>query len=642
VKVATLAGAGEATAKRKPWRLPSIPERAESRFRAAWILLALAALTATIAGPFLHAREREEIHKPFFELGLRQADGRTVQTPHSAELRRQGVVSGTEIVAVAGRPVPAEAEMRDVAAMLRAVPGPTVHVTLKPPGGEVRTLNLRRSASYIEEGYRGSGFTYSSRLAVDLGFAGLTNLVLVATALLLFWRRPRDGLAALLSFGLLLWALTENLSWYSWWRLSLTAVTGPISTVAMAAILISLMLFPDGRFRPGWARWVAAALILLCLYLNIELVGVELSQLWFAIPALIVDCAAIAAVVARYRAAPAGTVRKQQERWLALGLAAGIFWLLCTIVLHALPDLMNVPSRVLVWCYVGGGIAYSAFTLSIAGGLLVALLRYRLYDAEAAISRSASVAILTLVFGAVFAGSAKGLELGFEAYLGAETGILPGVLAAILATVIVTPAQSRIQSWASERFQKELAHLRRDLPDCVNDLREVADQKVLATEVLERVSAGVRASHSAIVLADRIVATRDIGRADAKRWLEVHQRIEGLSACEPADPVFPMRVRLAVAHSGEAGVGWLLLGPRPDGSFYRREEREALSEVADPVARALRVATARQSRERREASERRALVAAFAELRERIDRLESQGLPSTSASPVPGTSGRCP
>lgn len=313
-----------------------------------------------------------------------------------------------------------------------------------------------------------------------------------------------------------------------------------------------------------------------------------------------------------------------------------VFLLACAFVIQTIPGFFPQDGRVAVWSYIGSGIAFSALTFSIAAGLLVALLRYRLYDAEAAISRSASVAILTLAFGAVFAGSAKGLEITFETFFGADTGLLPGVLAAVLATVIVTPAQSRIQSWASNRFQKELAHLRRDLPDCVNDLREVADLEDLLDEVLERVGAGVRSAQAAVVVGEEVAATRGVGASEARAWIEARGPFERLERCERDDPLFPLRVPLAAAHHGGAPEGWLLLGLRPDGSFYRRDEQEALAEIADPVARAIHVVATRQARDRRESEERRSMMAFLSDLAARVERLETGK--AISASPAPGTS----
>jgi hypothetical protein len=40
-----------------------------------------------------------------------------------------------------------------------------------------------------------------------------------------------------------------------------------------------------------------------------------------------------------------------------------------------------------------------------------------------------------------------------------------------------------------------------------------------------------------------------------------------------------------------------LVGPRPDGSLYGKDERKTLARIADPVARALDIARIRETRQ---------------------------------------------
>lgn len=63
--------------------------------------------------------------------------------------------------------------------------------------------------------------------------------------------------------------------------------------------------------------------------------------------------------------------------------------------------------------------------------------------------------------------------------------------------------------------------------------------------------------------------------------------------CDRADTIFPTRLRLRAEGAGT--VGRVLLGPRPDGSFYGKDRREALAEIAEPVARAVHVVRQRAS-----------------------------------------------
>ena len=61
---------------------------------------------------------------------------------------------------------------------------------------------------------------------------------------------------------------------------------------------------------------------------------------------------------------------------------------------------------------------------ALAGGLLISLLRYRLYDAESAISRSVVYGALTLMLLAIFAESEKVIEVMGEEYLGHDLACL--------------------------------------------------------------------------------------------------------------------------------------------------------------------------------------------------------------------------
>ena len=56
------------------------------------------------------------------------------------------------------------------------------------------------------------------------------------------------------------------------------------------------------------------------------------------------------------------------------------------------------------------GLTFGLAFLSLQLGLLIALMRFRLYDAESVISRSANIALITLGVAAVFAATADALK----------------------------------------------------------------------------------------------------------------------------------------------------------------------------------------------------------------------------------------
>jgi hypothetical protein len=63
--------------------------------------------------------------------------------------------------------------------------------------------------------------------------------------------------------------------------------------------------------------------------------------------------------------------------------------------------------------------------------------------------------------------------------------------------------------------------------------------------------------------------------------------------------MFPLRVALVPSsEKGEEPIGYILVGPRPDGSIPSREEQKALAGVSETIARAIRTVIKREERER--------------------------------------------
>lgn len=253
-------------------------------------------------------------------------------------------------------------------------------------------------------------------------------------------------------------------------------------------------------------------------------------------------------------------------------------------------------------------------TTAFNGGIVISLLKYRLYDADTVIGRSVTFGALTLGLVAIFAGSEKIIEILGEEYFGERLGALAGGLGAAVAAVMIAPLHHRITRWAERRFKKNLLRLRRELPLLAGDLRETASPKRIAGAVLDETADAVRAARAAILTGDEVAAVRGTDTAALESWRGCWQAPThaGLD-CDRTDPMFPIRIPLDA--SGHGRVGWLLLGPRPDGSFYGKDEREALDEIADPVARALAIATHR-------ADERTSLEAALTQLAGRLAAVE--------------------
>lgn len=310
----------------------------------------------------------------------------------------------------------------------------------------------------------------------------------------------------------------------------------------------------------------------------------------------------VLAILVRYRRSPPGDQR-QQIRWALLGFAAGAFFIILDQALLLL--YRNAPSMtVALWSELLHYLVYALAFACIPLGLLISLLRYRLYDADAAISRSAVYATLTLLLSAVFAGSMNGIEAIIQASFGRDAGAEAAAVAAAFTAVLVAPAHYMVHRWAEARFQRRLMDLRQDLPEWLAEMRETAGTDELLDRLMTKISAGLRASRAAVLLRDgggrRVAAVRAVSAEEVEGWSGEIGTTTGESPidCRRGDDLFPVRIRLGPGQGkGAEPIGWILLGPRPDGSFYGKDEQEALAEIADPIARAVQIVRLREARE---------------------------------------------
>ncbi len=435
--------------------------------------------------------------------------------------------------------------------------------------------------------------------------------VLVAVSVILIRRRRRDPVAAMLSLSFLLWTISSSVDF-----------TGA-SSVTWIALLdrgrfllfaLALLLFPDGQWFPRWTRQVAVAIVLVFLIGVAEALGLP-TRLFLP---LAIGCVllAIAALLGRFRA-QASTAQQQQLKWVALGLVVGVSLILAARAGAAITADMDMP-------LVGAVMLEALFQLGIviiALGFLTSLLRYRLYDAEAAISRSAVYAGLTLALVATFAACEALIELVSQTYLGSGIGNVSGAVAAAVVAVLLTPLHGKISEWAEHHFQRDLTILKKQLPELLAALSAGASVRRLGMAVLPRIEEAVHATRIALVVDGKLAAVQGVPTAAAKRLLRSGETPEFDGLFDRSDDaLFPLRMVLRCPFGHVRG--WLALGPRPDGSFYGKDDLDALTEIAPPLQRTLVLVAEREIEVARQRRIINGLNRSMAALSERLDRVE--------------------
>jgi hypothetical protein len=450
---------------------------------------------------------------------------------------------------------------------------------------------------------------------IELVAQTLDALIVIAGSVLLFRRRASDPVAALLSLGLLAVPANGIAPLIPDARVA-HFLDNAIDLVPMVCILLGMTVFPAGRFAPRWTLLIVPAILAWGVFI---LAGEDWPlplQLAAVLPGLLIT---VTSLIQRYLRMEPGPP-KQQVKWVMLGFAA---FFATGMMQFALLYLDNTTSDkgVRVAVLVAGNVLIVLQGLSIVGGLLVSLLRYRLYDADVAISRSAVYAGLTVTLVGVFAASETLIQSLGQQWFGAGAGTAGGATAAALAAFLLVPLHHRLSAWAERRFQRDLARLHAELPVLLAEMRNSNDPRERADDALRLVMRGIHAGGGAILLADgdrlALLHAEGVGEDGlAERLATELPAHPSPGLIRSDDPELPIRLPL-VTREG-VNTGWLALGPHPDGSLYGKDDRKALEELSVPLARALSLSLERKRREIEREAERRELASQVAELQKRL------------------------
>jgi hypothetical protein len=220
-----------------------------------------------------------------------------------------------------------------------------------------------------------------------------------------------------------------------------------------------------------------------------------------------------------------------------------------------------------------------------------------MYDADLLISRSAAIAAATLLIAGIWAASEKAIETLLPSLLGPQYSSLAGIVSAGFAVILVTSLHGHTHRLIEKRFQKGVYRLREELPKLIDTMALRFGTSGLCERVLAEIMRDTRTTKGALVVRSDgvfvIAAAQAVDDAEVRPWFSESgpagatnnggQTVFGVS--EPlVDPI------------QNDGVGWLLLGSRPDGTNCNRDERAALASLAPAVARAIVTAQAIERR----------------------------------------------
>lgn len=552
-----------------------------------WFLMLPVAVIAPVGSSVLLYQRTSLL--PFGITILQDDTGIIVTNVWSPETRAAGVRIGDRLQTLSGQRIDSAALRRHLA----VAEGETVAFGIVRPGQAVGTVHLPRLSARALDLHSRAGLTVRSARLIEFLLTLSPMLFLVAASAALFRRRRESRAAALMSLAFLL--MSASSSWLPtvWRELHLQSIGAPIGDGGWCLFVVALLVFPSGRFEPRWTALAAVA-----------------AALWFMITALadppptienfghvLLLGIAVLALALRYRRVGSEPERLQLK-WAFFGFVCGMIALAAAVtLLQFWPTLVAWELRFVLWMPLIGFLLVSLGIGSVSSGLLVALLRYRLYNADAIISRSAGYAILSGLLVLSFGVVSKLLDWGLPALFGREAGPVPEIAGLLIGLGIIAPSQTGLTRWAERRLRKSLVDLREGLPALLEKLGPIASLTDIAEEVLVSVTDALSPERAVLLIGGAPVGPVGAHAAQLEVWLAEHDLsvpAQGL-AVDPSDPLFPIRLPLQIRPRATGpALGWLLIGPRPDKSLYLGDERAALSIVAEPIARAVRCVQLRE------------------------------------------------
>jgi hypothetical protein len=283
-------------------------------------------------------------------------------------------------------------------------------------------------------------------------------LVFVFPAFLIFWRKSADWIGVFASLAFLfigLVVMAEEIRALARAYPTLFPLNEILTSIGVLLFMLLFYLFPDGRFAPRWLGYfvaVSSVVILLPPFLPGD--GPRSSSGNLIVTAVGISNVVIGFVSQIYRYRRVSTsVQRQQTKWVVLGLigffVAAMYWTILA-EFSTLPP--GVPKLIFGLTSLPQAIFLGFFPISV----VMAMMRYRLWDVDLIVRRTLVYAFLTGTLLLVYFGSVVVVQTIFNSLTGQEqSSQLTIALSTLLIAALFTPLRRRVQSFIDRRFYRQ-------------------------------------------------------------------------------------------------------------------------------------------------------------------------------------------
>jgi hypothetical protein len=322
----------------------------------------------------------------------------------------------------------------------------------------------------------GTGLTTWSWInVVTIGFSFLVFSLIG----LLIWRRVPTGFGLLTAYVLLVGgSAAMNITIYSAELSPIAFAAWQFGSLIWPLFFLWLYLFPNGRAIPRRLRWMIGPV------LAVFLVGLLLSNITdflsdsspfsqavfrlqplFEAPIIPLFLLVVGAQIYRYFRVSSAAERKQ-SKWFLFGL------LVAFIPLVLLNLVLDYPAELDTLAFI-----------ALPVGIGISILRYRLWDIDVIIRKTAVYTILTALLALVYFGLVILLQNIFEAVSGQRSPIII-VISTLIIAALFAPLRRQVQDFIDRRFYRRKYDAQKTLAAFARFVRDETDLTALRAELL--------------------------------------------------------------------------------------------------------------------------------------------------------------
>lgn len=253
-----------------------------------------------------------------------------------------------------------------------------------------------------------------------------------------------------------------------------------LGAISWQLFFIIFYLFPDGKPVPGWSRWVILAWLIFMVLGVTPLADTKAFNSIGVVFGIGFVLFAIGSQVYR-QWKHSSAIQVQQTKWVVYSLV--VFFL---ILIPLSPMTFREPSLQTIGRDLVIAVLFdfllTLFLFAILGSILIAILRYRLYEIDRIISRTLVYSLLTGLLGLVYFGSVALLQGLVPTESGNPSPVIIVVTTLAIATLF-NPLRIRLQNIIDRRFYRQKYDSEKALADFAAAARNETDLGSLSSRL---------------------------------------------------------------------------------------------------------------------------------------------------------------